>query len=443
MAGRASETAAPAYRIGALERLARNERQGLRIAIALRTAVVVSALLWYVVAFIGYGFAPRPGAFVILLALVLVGVAHLAVIGTRIDRGWIKYVVLTMDVAAITAAYVFIPVSTAAEVPQILAIRSWGVHVLVPVIALSALTLSAAYVAYAGLASAAAWVSIFLILSSQIADPLSWDDLSRTPTLGDYERVFLSVDFIGRGTRVIEIGILLITAAILAFAVARARQMFLGQVRAEALHANERSRRERASATLSRFVPKSIAERMLRERGEVAAEEREATVMFLDIAGFSSFAEAHSPHDVIARLDAFLSECSAAVDEAGDTVLSFTGDGLLATFNTPIAHDEPRRAALAAARMIHTTRPGGFACRLGLAHGPVVAGPVGSDVRQAFTVYGRTVNIAARLEAHGKACDAWLVMDAAVAQACAEAEPLGPVALRGIDVPTEAYALRG
>ena len=102
---------------------------------------------------------------------------------------------------------------------------------LIPIIVLAGLTLSWRLVAWAGIICSLGWFALFLFTASGIETPLSWDDLSRQPLLSDYQAVFLSVDFVGRGNRAVEIGIMLTVAAVLAVTVSRARQVFLAQLR--------------------------------------------------------------------------------------------------------------------------------------------------------------------------------------------------------------------
>lgn len=427
----------------ALERLETTERNGLRLALLLRTGAVATALVWYMVVWVSFDFQLRFGAIAVLALYTAIGLVHLRVIGTRYDRWWLKYVVVAVDGLGICAAYALIPVSMFDDVPQILAIRMWGVHMLLPVIALATLSLSWPLVLWAGAICSGGWFALFVYLRSLIANPLTWNDLARDTTVADYEAVFLSVDFTGTGTRVIESGILVIVAVILAATVYRARQVFLAQVRAERDHARERDRRQVAADALGRFVPAPVARRLL-GGGEFAAQERPTSILLLDIADFSSFAAQASPKDVIARLDAVLSDCADIVADAGGVVITYTGDGLLASFNNPVPAKAPQEAALSAARGIVAALHGhGFYCRIGLAHGPVVAGRIGSRSREAFTVYGETVNIAARLESLAKERGEAIIAEDAFQRGCGDVKwrSLGTVSLRGIGRPVEAYAL--
>ena len=321
--------------------------------------------------------------------------------------------------------------------------RIWGVQLLFPTIALAGVSLSWQLVAWAGAVAATGWIGVFLILISSIENRLSWADLGIDPTVADYERVFLSVDFVGNGTRVVEAMSILGVAAILAVTVYRARRVFLAQVRAERKQESERQKRFFASDTLARFVPATVAQRMLDGRAEPPVQERDTAILRLDIESFSSFAAEHDPKQVIESLDEYLSAASEIVADCGGVTISFTGDGLLATFNNPVEVNAPLRSASDAAhairRQLSTSR---FACRIGLSYGPVVAGRIGSSSRQAFTVYGEAVNIAARLQDHGKVVGATLVVDQHFeAMDNCGWRALGDVELKGISAPVRSYCL--
>ncbi|MEN0041535.1 MAG: adenylate/guanylate cyclase domain-containing protein, partial [Pseudomonadota bacterium] len=111
--------------------------------------------------------------------------------------------------------------------------------------------------------------------------------------------------------------------------------------------------------------------------------------------------------------------------------------------NNPVEVQDPVRAALDAAHAIRRELSGSrFACRIGLAYGPVVSGRIGSSSRQAFTVYGEAVNIAARLQDHGKSAGASFLVDRNFTQIdLTDWRALGEVELRGIGTPVEAYCL--
>ncbi|ASP33963.1 hypothetical protein CHH27_12515 [Labrenzia sp. VG12] len=418
-------------------RLLKAERRGLRLAIVCRTVAVGAAFLWVGSSWLAFGFYPNPLIFLVLGLFTAVGIAHASVIGTRFDRWWMKYAIYTIDILAICTTFAFLPVIQGEDVPQILAFRAYGIYYLFPLVAMATLSLSPRLVLWAGSVAVAGWFAAFFIAISGMERRLSWSDLTPGATRADYEALFLSADFIGRGNRIEETGFLMIATLILALAVARARRVFLAQVAAQA-------EREQIAATLGRYVPEAIAKRLIEDPEALTPQERPAVILVMDIAGFTSYSAGRPPTEVIEHLNDFLSGCAEKISRHGGVVIQFTGDGLMAAFGTPIESDRPEREAVAAGNaLIGEAQAAGFAIRIGLAAGPVAAGSIGSSDRQAFTVYGDTVNRAARLEAHAKVLGRAVLLDAALAEKLPANQLVaeGPQQLRGLKGPVEVYSL--
>ena len=165
------------FRLDARARLQASEQAGLKIAIALRTAVAGAALAWYITVNTFFEFDDSYGGLLALLLLTSIGFIHYMVIGTRWDRWWIKYAVTTVDILCSCAAYLFIPLTGGESIPQHMSQRIWGVQLLFPTIALAGLSLSWQLVAWAGAVAATGWIGVFLILISSLENRLSWADL--------------------------------------------------------------------------------------------------------------------------------------------------------------------------------------------------------------------------------------------------------------------------
>lgn len=420
----------------------RAERRGLQLAILCRTVVFSVALAWYVVSLIASGDQPNIRSVILMVALVAVGVAHFMVIGTRFDRPVLPYSVLGFDILAIAGLFVFLPVSANTDIPQIFAFRTVSPLVFVPFIALAALSMSPRLVVWSGTVAAAAWLGAFAIVVAGMERTVSWSDIPNNPTLAEYTAFFFSPDFIGRGSRLTEAIALLLVTLILAIAVARSRHVFFAQVNAEAAREAERTARSRITRQLGRFVPPSIAERLIEDPTVLQPKVRHGAVLIMDVVDFTAFASGRDPADVIAALNAFLARAAEEVAAEGGVVISFTGDGLLAAFNTPLPIAAPERAALRAAdRLVGCGAAHDFAVRVGVAAGPIAAGSVGSVERQAFTVYGDTVNRAARLEAHCKEIGTAVLVDDGVAHAADRPLwPHGATRLAGFSEPVAIYA---
>lgn len=423
------------------QRLQRAERRGLQLAILCRTAVFGVALVWYVGSLLASGYFPNPLGLGILALLTGLGVAHFIIIGTRHDRPALKYVMVTVDMAALSSLFALVPVSFSSDVPQIYAYRGFGAVVLVPFVALATLSLSPRLVVWAGVSAGVCFLGAFAFVVAAMDNPVSWSDIPVDADRETYEAVFLSPDFIGSGTRMTETIILVLSSLILALAVVGARRVFFAQIEAEAAREAEREARAEITRRLGRFVPAEVAERILHDPKALAPKVREGTALVMDIANFTAFAEHRDPHEVIGELNAFLARCSDAVSEEGGVVITFMGDGLLATFNLPLEVPDAAAASVAAARaLIECGKAHGFALRVGLAAGPIAAGSVGSAERQAFTVYGDTVNRAARLEALAKTLHAPILADGVIASRVAGMAERGAHTLQGFSEPVAVWS---
>ena len=204
------------------------------------------------------------------------------------------------------------------------------------------------------------------------------------------------------------------------------------------------------------FVPKALVERLL-DHGDGSlriAEEREVSVLFTDMVGFTALASAMRPGEVTAMLDRHFAIVTAAVEREGGIVDKFVGDGCLAYWGAPEPTANHAGRALAAARAIqraHLADVGSgrapFGLRIGVHSGPVVAGTVGTDARLDYTVVGDTVNVASRLEQLGREIDPESPCCALVSERTCElaedatCEALGTRALRGRDGEIEVFRL--
>jgi adenylate cyclase len=160
--------------------------------------------------------------------------------------------------------------------------------------------------------------------------------------------------------------------------------------------------RERLREAFGAFVDPALADRVLAEGTSLAGEEVDVTVFFLDIRGFTAFAERAGAAEAVSRLNAFYEIVVPIVVEHGGHANKFVGDGLLAVFGAPDSlEDHADRcvaAALAVAKAVEITQGGSVSIGIGVNSGNVVAGTVGGGGRVEFTVIGDVVNTAARVE---------------------------------------------
>jgi adenylate cyclase len=190
--------------------------------------------------------------------------------------------------------------------------------------------------------------------------------------------------------------------------------------------------RERARTKLlfSRFVPENVVDEVLDRADEdlrLGGVQREGTVMFSDLRGFTSFAEALPVERVIEVLNIYLGEMSAAILDNGGTLVAYMGDGIMAVFGAPIEQPDHADRALKAAREMLGSRlktfndylraqdmGEGFRMGVGLNSGHVMSGNVGSERRLEYTAIGDTTNTAARLEGMTKGTPYQLYLSEAV-----------------------------
>ena len=163
-------------------------------------------------------------------------------------------------------------------------------------------------------------------------------------------------------------------------------------------------------ARLARHIPETLAER-IRAAGAVAGERKRATVFFCDLVGSTALAERLDPevYRELARASTS-SSCFAEIYRFEGIVNQLAGDGLMALFGAPIAHEDAPERAVRAALAIQSAlgralgaparRERGVAlrARIGIHTGIVVAGTVGNDLKMDYTAIGDTTNLAARLQ---------------------------------------------
>ena len=202
--------------------------------------------------------------------------------------------------------------------------------------------------------------------------------------------------------------------------------------------------RERFRETFGRYVDESVAATILKREGEgvLAGETREATVLFTDIAGFTTIAEHLAPDALVAALNEYLETVLEPIRAHGGVVNTFIGDGLFASFNMPLACENHACAAVRAAIEIQRAVGGrtfgdmaaSFATRIGISTGHVIGGSVGAGRRLTFTLLGDTVNLAARLEQLNKDYGTRILVSNSTREACGDQfvfRDLGSVAVRG------------
>jgi adenylate cyclase len=180
--------------------------------------------------------------------------------------------------------------------------------------------------------------------------------------------------------------------------------------------------------SFSRYVPYQVVSDLLRsgQEARLGGRKQALTVLFCDIAGFTSISERMEPDALVEALGVFLQMTSGAVMEQGGTVDKFIGDAVMAFWNAPQPHEDhalracraglevQRRAHALAAQYAALGKPQ-FHARIGINTGAAVVGNIGAPDRLNYTALGDAVNVASRLEGLNKSYGTRLVIGEATA----------------------------
>jgi adenylate cyclase len=209
---------------------------------------------------------------------------------------------------------------------------------------------------------------------------------------------------------------------------------------------------EAIEGLLTPYLSPQLAARLRAEPGvsELGGEERDVTVLFADLQGFTAFSERHTPAEVLAMLNEYWARTVPVVlGERGGMIERFAGDAIMVVFNAAADQpDHPVRAAHAGLALQHAAeelaagRPDRPRFRVGINTGPAIVGNVGTALQRSFTAIGDTTNLASRLQTHaqpGQVVIGETTLTAIAEQA--QTEPLGRIAVRGKRDPVAAYIL--
>ncbi len=201
------------------------------------------------------------------------------------------------------------------------------------------------------------------------------------------------------------------------------------------------------------YTPAHLVERVLTSAHAVAGERKQVTVLFADVKGSTRLAAQAGPEAWHGILDHLFTLLTSAIHRFGGTVNQYTGDGVMALFGAPLAHEDHAvracHAALAAGQAVRAfaddlrVREGlNLSIRTGLNSGDVVVGRIGDDLRLDYTAQGLTVNLAARMEAIAEPGRIYLTRHTAdLVQGHFELRPLGEMPVAGADQPMVVHEL--
>jgi class 3 adenylate cyclase/tetratricopeptide (TPR) repeat protein len=203
------------------------------------------------------------------------------------------------------------------------------------------------------------------------------------------------------------------------------------------------------------YTPKHLAEKILRSKPALEGERKQVTVLFADVKGSLELAEQVDAEEWHRILERFFQILTDGVHRFEGTVNQYTGDGIMALFGAPIAHeDHAQRACYAAlhlrdglrryAREVKRERGLAFSTRMGIHSGEVVVGKIGDDLRMDYTAQGHTVGLAARVEELASPDTVYLSgATARLVEGYFELEDLGAFPVKGVSGPVGVFELEG
>jgi cytochrome P450/class 3 adenylate cyclase/tetratricopeptide (TPR) repeat protein len=232
------------------------------------------------------------------------------------------------------------------------------------------------------------------------------------------------------------------------------RYKFCGQC-GHALAAGDARRQSLRFASPQRYTPPHLAERILASRAMFERERKHVTVLFADLKASMEFLADRDPEDARELIDPLLERMIDAVHRYEGTVNQVMGDGIMALFGAPLAHeDHAVRACLAAIRIQEAVRQYAdgvqrahgvpLHVRVGINSGEVVVRSIGSDLQMDYTAVGQTTHLAARMEQMALPGSILATVNTVrLAEGYVKLRPLGPVPIRGLRDAVEVYELIG
>ncbi|MBT3990241.1 MAG: adenylate/guanylate cyclase domain-containing protein [Rhodospirillaceae bacterium] len=206
--------------------------------------------------------------------------------------------------------------------------------------------------------------------------------------------------------------------------------------------------REMIRSLFGKYVPERVAEKLLSTDGALEPQSAEATILFVDLAGFTAMSEQKRPEEIVEILNTYFSAVVDIIEANGGVITQFQGDAILAIYNVPMPDPGHAAHAVKTAHEIHEKVNdalfGGqkLSCRIGINTGSVIAGNVGAQARLNYTVHGDAVNLAARLEQMNKEFGtSTLISNSTVEQISGETfQPKGEVDIRGKEEKVTIYS---
>ena len=437
--------------VGARGRLdaafAREERRGLMQAAAARSVATAVIIGWLAAVNpergLSYAWVLGTASF-----FLVTGLAQFLVYWRGLAPSWASYAFILVDSLALAAALLLPNPFATTGLPMPMPLRYASFMYFFVLLMQAAFSFRPRLLVWTGLSVAAAWTLGFLWIVSRpetILDPPG--KVGRAEMLA----VYLHPNYASVLKYQNEIVVFLLVSGGLALLVRRSRSLVA-----------ERADAERARGNLARYFSPKVVD-TLAERDEPLGRVRRLPVgvLFADLVGFTTMAEAMTPEEVMAVLRDFHGRMEDVVFRHNGCLEKFIGDAMLATFGVPETGPRDATDALACARGMlaalsewnrERAVSGMVQMRMGLGlhYGPVVAGDIGSRRSMAFATVGDTTNVASRLQALTRELGASIVASgalvAAIEREAADARLLeglssrGPHTLRGRDTRIELWA---
>jgi class 3 adenylate cyclase len=201
------------------------------------------------------------------------------------------------------------------------------------------------------------------------------------------------------------------------------------------------------------YTPKFLADKILTSRSSIEGERKLVTVLFADVANYTAIAEKLDPEEVHQIMDGCFKILMDEIHKYEGTINQFTGDGVMALFGAPVAHEDHAQRACHAALSIQKTLEvfeektkkdfgADFKMRIGLNSGPVIVGSIGDDLRMDYTAVGDTSNLASRIENMARPGTSLVSIHThRLAKDYFEFEALGKMEVKGKKEPQEIFEL--
>src|SRR5437879_1921393 len=203
------------------------------------------------------------------------------------------------------------------------------------------------------------------------------------------------------------------------------------------------------------YTPKHLAEKILSTRSAIEGERKQVTVLFADLKGSMDLSESSDPEEWHKIMERFFQILTDGVHRFEGTVNQYTGDGIMALFGAPIAHEDHAARACYAALALQDKLLGyatelrqqkgiTFSVRMGMNSGEVVVGKIGDDLRMDYTALGHTASLGARMEQTAEPGKVYLSEHTAkLVEGLLALRDLGKLTVKGVKERLRVYELQG